>query len=132
MKKYLKKIIYTVKTEKIKHAYEYWKNAVIKGDLASLDKIYTENFSWTNELGITNNKMESLNKIASGNLQYLSWTNKDITIKIVGDTAVLKTKEILQLIVYNQRVNAIQDVTAIFVNHNGKWLLAGGQETSNT
>src|SRR5215831_6035799 len=108
MKKYFKKIIYSTKKEKIKHTYEYWKNAVIKRDLASLDKIYTENFSWTNESGITNNKRENLNRIASDDLQYLSWTNEDITIKIIGDTAVLKTRETLKLIVYHQRVNTVQ------------------------
>src|SRR5689334_21275216 len=110
MKKYFKKIIYAVRTKEVKQAYEYWKNAVIKVDLVSLDKMYTENFSWTNELSIINNKTENLNKIASADLQYLSWINENITIKIIGDTAVLKTREILKLVVYNQRVNAVQDV----------------------
>jgi len=132
MKKYLKKIIYSVKTEEIKHAYEYWKNAVINGDVTSLDEICDENFAWTNDMGITNNKMENLYKIASGNLRYLSWINEDITIKVVGDVAILRTREILKLIVYKQRVNAVQDVTAIFINQNGKWLLAGGQETTSS
>ena len=131
MKKYFKKIIYTPKTKEVKQAYEYWKEAVIKADLASLNKMYTENFSWTNEWGITNNKKENLRKIGSGNLQYLSWVNENITIKIDGDTAVLQTKEILRLLVYNQRVNATQTVTAVFINQNGKWLMAGGQETND-
>src|SRR5690349_10012601 len=102
MKKYFKRIIYTPKTKEVKQAYEYWKEAVIKADLASLNKMYTENFSWTNEWGITDNKKENLRKIASGNLQYLSWVNENITIKIVGDNAVLQTREILKLLVYNQ------------------------------
>jgi len=131
MKKYFKKIIYTLKTKEVKQAYEYWKEAVIKADLASLNKMYTENFSWTNEWGITNNKKENLRKIASGNLQYLSWVNENITIKIVGDTAVLQTREILRLLVYNYRVNAIQNVTTVFVHQNGRWLIAGGQEISD-
>jgi len=132
MKKYLKKIINTVKVEEIKHAYEYWKNAVISGDLSSLDMICDENFAWTNDMGVTNNKTENLYKIASGNLRYLSWINEDITVKVVGDVGILRTREKLKLIVYRQRVNAIQDVTAIFINQNGKWLLAGGQETTSS
>ena len=131
MKKYFKRIIYTPKTKEVKQAYEYWKEAVIKADLASLNKMYTENFSWTNEWGITDNKKENLRKIASGNLQYLSWVNENITIKIDGDTAILKTKDILRLLVYNQRVNATQTVTAVFINQNGKWLMAGGQEIND-
>jgi hypothetical protein len=131
LKKYLKKIIYTVKIEEIKRAYDNWKNAVINGDLASLDKISAENFAWTNDMGITDNKTEKLYKITSDNLKYLSWINEDITVKIVGDIGILRTREILKLIVYRQRVNAVQDVTAIFINQDGKWLLAGGQETSS-
>jgi hypothetical protein len=132
MKKYLKKIIDTVKTEEIKQVYEYWKNAVIKGDLESLDKVCAENFAWTNDMGITNDKTESLYKIASDNLKYLSWISEYTAVKMVGDIAILKTREILKLIVYRQRVNAVHDVTAIFINQDGKWLLAGGQETSSS
>ena len=123
-------MVYSLKTKEVKQAYEYWKQAVIKADLTSLNKMYMENFSWTNEFGITNNKKDYLNKIASGNLQYLSWVNENITIEISGDTALLQTREILRLLVYNHRVNAIQNVTTVFVHQNGKWLIAGGQEIS--
>ena len=125
-------MIDTVKTEEIKQAYECWKNAVINGDLESLDEVCAENFAWTNDMGITNNKTEKLYKIASDNLKYLSWTSEYINVKTLGDIAILRTREILKLIVYRQRVNAIQDVTAIFINENGKWLLAGGQEMSSS
>jgi len=128
LKKYFKKIIDTVKTEEVKQAYECWKNAVINGDLESLDRICAENFAWTNDMGITNNKTENLYKIASDNLKYLSWMSEYITINMVGDIAILKAREILKLLVYRQSVNTVQDVTAIFINQDGKWLLAGGQE----
>jgi hypothetical protein len=117
-----------MRIEEIKQAYANWKNAMIKGDLPVLEKICTENFLWTNHLGITNNKAENLNKINSGNLRYLSWITEDMMVDMVGDIAILKTKEVLKMIVYNQRVNAVQDVTVIFINQDGNWLLAGGQE----
>ena len=79
-----------MKTEEIKQAYEFWKNAVIKGDLASLNNIYTENFIWTNSMGIKKNKTENLNKISSGDLQYLSWMIEDMTVNMVGDIPNLK------------------------------------------
>jgi ketosteroid isomerase-like protein len=116
------------RTEEIKEAYAHWKNAMIKADLRVLEKIYTENFLWTNNLGLANNKTQNLNKISSGDLRYLSWINEDMTVDILGDIAILKTREILKLIVYNQRVSAIQDVALIFINQDGNWLLAGGQE----
>jgi hypothetical protein len=132
LKNISKKLVDTLKTEEIKQAYEYWKNAVINRDFASLDRICAENFEWTNDMGITNDKTENLYKIASDNLKYLSWVSEYVTVKMVGDIAILKTREILKLIVYRQRVNAVQDVTAIFINEDGKWLLAGGQETRSS
>jgi len=103
-------------------------NAMIKGDLPVLEKIFTDNFLWTNNMGITNDKKQNLNKISSGNLHYLSWINEDMTIDILDDIAILKTREILKLLVYKQSVSAVQDVALIFINRNGNWLLAGGRE----
>ena len=131
MKKYFQKIIDTVKTEEIKQAYEHWKNAVINGDIASLEEICAENFAWTNDMGITNDKTEKLYKIASDNLKYVSWITEYVTVKMVGDIAILKTREVLKLIVFRQKVSTVQDVTAILVHQDGKWLMAGGQETSS-
>ncbi len=119
-----------VKTEEIKQAYEFWKNAVIKGDRVSLNNIYTENFLWTNCMGIMKNKTENLNKISSRDIQYLSWMNEDMTVNIVGDIASLKTREILKIIVYDQRINTVRDVTVIFINQSGEWKLAGGEESN--
>ena len=119
-----------MKTEEIEEAYAYWKNAVIKGDLVSLNNIYTEEFLWTNSMGITKNKTENLNRISSGDIQYLSWVNEDITVHEEAEFTILKTREILKMLVYDQRINTVRDVTLIFVNQNGHWQLAGGEETT--
>ena len=119
-----------MKTEEIKQAYAYWKNAVIKGDLISLNNVYTENFLWTNCMGITKNKSENLNRISSGDIRYLSWMNEDMTVRVYNDIAILKTREILKMIVYDQRINTVRDVTVIFINQSGEWKLAGGEETN--
>ena len=118
-----------VETEEIKQAYIYWKNAVIKRDLESLDNIYTAEFLWTNSMGITKNKTENLDRINSGDIQYLSWMNENITVDIKAELAILKTREILKLLVYDQRINTVRDVTLIFVNQKGHWQLCGGKET---
>ncbi len=74
-------------TEEIQKIYALWKDAVIKGDIQLLDKMYADNFSWTNIIGTTNNKAENLYKVSSGNLRYTSWVNKDISIDIAEDLA---------------------------------------------
>jgi hypothetical protein len=46
--------------EEIKRVYEQWKNALIKIDVTTLEKLYMDNFSWTNHMGITCSKPEIL------------------------------------------------------------------------
>lgn len=117
-----------MKIKKIKEAYTYWKDAVINCDLASLNRICTDNFSWTNAMGITHNKIDNLKRIASRNMQYISWTNEDTKIDIKDDMAILRTKEELKMLVFNLRVHTVQEVTAIFINNNGNWMLECGHE----
>src|SRR5215470_7313239 len=69
-----------MRTEEIKQAYHNWKTAMINADIAFLDKICCDNFLWTNSLGVTNNKKESLRKISSRNMRYISWINENMTI----------------------------------------------------
>lgn len=114
--------------EKIKETYAYWKEAIINCDLASLNRICTDNFSWINNMGITYNKTDNLKRIASRNLQYISWTNEELKIELNDNMAVLRTKETLKMLVFNLRVQTVQEFTAIFINYNGNWMLECGRE----
>jgi len=131
MKKFFKKIIYNLKTREIIRTYETWKNAMVQGDCTSIDNICDEHFLWTSFRKVTSNKKETLNKITSGNLHYVSWTNECININVVGNVATIRTKEILDMVVYGQRVNVTQDVIILLVKQDKKWKLAGGQETES-
>ena len=114
--------------EEIKKVYERWKNALIKIDLVALEKLHTDNFTWTNNTGITCNKPEYLFRIRSGNVRYVSWINKGIKIDIKYGNAILKAAEILNMFVYEQNVNTARHITATFQLHNGNWLLSKIEE----
>jgi|SRR6478672_3587911 len=132
VKKIFGKMIYKMKTKKISQIYDCWKNAMIKSDLDSLDEICDDNFLWTNYCGITNNKKDLINKIALGQIEYLSWMNEETNIKVVRDVAVLRTRELLKIKVYRQNVDVVQQVVILLIRQGGKWKLAGGQEIDST
>jgi len=131
-KKRIESMLYNMKTRKINQVYDCWKNALINSDLDSLDEICDDNFLWTNYNGITNNKKEIINKIALGHIEYLSWMNEQTNINIVRDVAVLRTKEILRIKVYCQKVDVVQQVVILLIKQGGKWRLAGGQEVNSS
>jgi hypothetical protein len=117
--------------EEIKRVYEQWKNALIKTDVTTLKKLYTENFSWTNPMGITCNKPENLFKTKYGNVQYISWVDEDVQINVKNENAVLKAKEVLKIFVYEQRVNIVRNIIARFQLQDNKWLILKIEERKN-
>ncbi len=117
-----------MKEDEIKEAFAIYKKAVIHGDLETLEHIHSDNFVWNTHFNIQINKSENIKRISSGNLSYLSWTNENMRVLITGETAVLKSRQILKIIVYGLPVKTEQDITAFFVKRNGRWLLSGGKE----
>ncbi len=118
-----------MKSEKIKQTYMLWKDAVIKGDVDCLNRVYADNFSWTNNMGITNCKTKILKKASSYNIQYLSWQDENIHITFDGEHAILKSTQILKLKVFQQSINAKLNVTVQFTKRNNNWLLESIQES---
>ena len=117
-----------MKEDEIKEAFAIYKKAVISGDLETLEHVHSDNFVWNTHFNLQINKSENIKRISSGNLSYLSWTNEDMQVSITGETAVLKSRQILKIIVYGLSINTEQDITVFFVKCNGKWLLSGGNE----
>ncbi len=117
-----------MKEDEIKEAFANYKEAVIHGDIKSLERIHSEDFVWNTNFNIAINKSDNIKRISSGNLRYLSWTNEDMQVFITGETATLKSRQILKIIVYGLPVNTEQDITAFFVKRKGEWLLSGGKE----
>jgi hypothetical protein len=117
--------------EEIKRVYEQWKNALIKTDVTTLEKLYTDNFSWTNHMGINCNKRENLFKTKCGNVQYISWVDEDLEINITTESATVKAREVLEMLVYEQRVSIVRNIVARFLLQDDKWLLSKIEERKN-
>ena len=118
-------------TPEISQSYERWKTAVMQGDLESLSEICSENFLWTNNMGITYNKVEKLNKICSGTVQYISWITQNMVIDTMDDvTCIVKSRDTCKLVVYGIKVTAIQDLTTVFIRENENWRVARVHETA--
>jgi len=117
--------------KEIKRVCEQWKNALIKIDVTTLEKLYTDNFSWTNHMGITCNKPEILFKMKCDNVQYISWIDEDMEINVINDNAVVNAKKVLKIIVYEQKVNIVRYIIDRFQLQDDKWLLSKIEERKN-
>ena len=117
--------------EEIKRIYQQWKNALIKTDLATLEKMHADNFLWTNNMGISCNKLEYLFKIRSGNVRYISLINENMKIDVAQGHATIKATEILNIIVFKQIVCTVRYITATFQLYEDEWLLSKIEERKN-
>jgi hypothetical protein len=90
--------------------------------------IYTDNFLWTNHIGTTCNKPENLFKTICGNVQYISWVDEDMEINIMTESETVKAREVLEMLVYEQRVSIVRNIIARFQLQDDKWSLSKIEE----
>src|SRR5579871_746960 len=73
-------------------AMDSWKQALLKGDAAALDRIYHKDLTYTHSSGKTELKAESIaNSTRAGNV-VKGVEFKDTTTRVYGTTAIVKTK----------------------------------------
>src|ERR1019366_4513539 len=66
-----------------------WNDALIKGDVAFLDPLMTEDYMDTDPCGAIENKAKSLADLKSGDLKYTSAVNGQYKVHIYENAAVL-------------------------------------------
>jgi hypothetical protein len=64
-------------------------------------------------------------------VQYTSWVEEDMEINVINDNAVVNAKEVLKILVYEQKVNIVRNIIARFQLQDDKWLLSKIEERKN-
>jgi ketosteroid isomerase-like protein len=65
-----------------------WIRAVLAKDFPALDKMYTADLVYAHASGIVDTKTAYLEKVRSGKQVYQSMEQKNVSVRIYGDTAV--------------------------------------------
>jgi ketosteroid isomerase-like protein len=68
---------------------EEWRTALIAGDVASLDRLTSDDFIGISMTGQVNTKMQQLDRIRNRTLQISKMDLSDVKIKIVGSVAIV-------------------------------------------
>jgi len=63
--------------------------AMIEKDIAALDKILGDDVHYIHSPGFAENKAEYLAGVKKGVYDYAAITSRDVTIKVLGDTAIM-------------------------------------------
>lgn len=108
-----KEIEQEVKKLDIEHA-----NAVLRGDLAAMDKYWTEDFIVNNPF----NEIDRADRIRDGRVTYASFIRESEAIKVHGNTVIVMGKEIVV-----PKENSPQAGKTINRRYTNVWMKRDGQ-----
>jgi len=113
----------TEKTEVLKVEAEVNK-ALLAGDAEALGRIYTDDLSYTNQIGEMLTKSEVLAGLKSGNIKLPSLGRKDIRLQAFDGTVVLTGISTSTLRYKGVVTNNPRRFANVYVKQNGEWRLA--------
>ncbi len=75
--------------QSIKALMEQWRQAALKGDAATLDKLLADDHIGINVLRVTSTKADVLERYKSGKLKYEAIDVSEMKVRVYGDTALV-------------------------------------------
>ena len=105
-------------------------NALMKSDTAALDRLWADDYSFTNPSGVVQTKAQRLAELKSGDLKFESFSTDDVQVRVYGDTAVVTSRATLKGRRQGQDIGGQTRGTSVYVKRQGRWQLVAGQATS--
>lgn len=97
-----------------------------RNDVVMLDRLFADDYILTQSFGLTS-KAQLMDAYKSGRLKYTSASDKDLSVRVYGDTAV--TTGILMLKGQNTNGDFTSNTryTGVWVKQQGRWRLVAAQ-----
>jgi hypothetical protein len=115
--------------EAVLKAEEAWENALLKSDVAVLERLYSDTMIYTHSNGNVDNKTTYIDSLKSGAAKYESMKRDDIKVSIYGNTAVVTCHWQVSFFNRDNKVNANARYLHVYVLQNGKWQMVAHQAT---
>lgn len=98
-----------------------WTNANLKADVAVLDRILADDYTWINQEGVLRTKAQNLELIKSGGLVIPSMVTDDMKVRIYGDAAVVTGRNTFKATLEGKDFNGQERWTDTWIKRNGRW-----------
>ena len=113
----------------LKDRFREYTEALTKRDLAALDKIWAEGYTFTNGRGEFLTKKERMENIKSGATQFDSISREDEQIRVFGDTAVVTGRVVLKVIYSGKESSGPYRFINVWVKMQERWQIVANQIT---
>ena len=116
------------KTEReLLKANQAYDEALVRGDAAALDRLYSDEFVYTTPDGEVRDKSQQLAFTRSGDLRLESGRSDDVKVRVYGNTAVMTGRFTAAGKFKDRVINIRERYTAVWVKRRGAWRLVAEQ-----
>lgn len=113
----------------IKSLSEQLRQATLKGDASSLEKLLADDFLWIDSTGFVRTKADELDGFKSGKLKYDTLDVSDMKVRVYGDTALVNTTAASSGHLGDRQFNAQYRTVRVWVKLKGTWQCVSYQAT---
>ena len=113
----------------IKSLEEARNQAVLHGDVAALDKMTSDDYTFITLRGELRTKSDILKGFASGSFHYDSRQVSDLKVRVYGGTAIVTGRSVQKGMENGKDYSGDYRFTRVYVKENGHWLTVALQTT---
>jgi ketosteroid isomerase-like protein len=106
-----------------------WSEAVVKHDVAFFERLYADEYAYTDSFGRVLNRTQDIAEIKSGDVQFESVIPDEMTAHVYGDAAVVTGRSTIKGQLKGKDISGQIRWTDTFVWRNGRWQCVATQGT---
>lgn len=103
--------------------------AIVRGDVAALEQILSDDLTYTHATGVFETKAEFIGKMKSGQLKYEAFAPEDIRVRVYGTTGVVTGLARVKVQVKGEPLSFQLRFTDVYVKKDGRWQMVAWQAT---
>jgi len=115
--------------QSIKGLMEQVRQANLKGDVATFDKLLTDDYIWIMSDGTTGTKAEVLENFKSGKLKFDAVDVSDMRVRVYGDTALVNGTVNVKGHFGDADISGQYRFVRVWVKRKGQWQSVSLQNT---
>ncbi len=115
--------------DEIKVLEEARNQAVLRGDVAALDRMTSDDYTFITLRGELRTKSEILKGFASGSFKYESRQISDLNVCVYGDAAVVTGRSVQKGVENGKDYSGAYWFTRVYVKQKGRWITVALQTT---
>ncbi|MBO0722541.1 MAG: DUF1080 domain-containing protein [Blastocatellia bacterium] len=109
-----------------------WEEALVKSDVAALDRLYADSMIYTHSNGHVDSKASYIGNIKAGVSKYESMKRDEITVNVYGDAATVTCHWQVNTVSHGNKQALDARYLHVYVKQKGQWRMVAHESTRIT